>query len=371
MRTAPGVVLFCLVSLCSAIGQPLRLQGSKIVFPTGQVIGAALSESLIFVQESVFHPDGPIIHVSRRVLAWNLTTNSVMKEKTLGTGDSVLVGNDCATVEAIDAGRHIMVCENYETLVILDGQTLDPVSRVHCDGRIYDFAVDESSKRVLLASSSGSQIQYLTVFDVASGKKLSETKISSGAVDQELVVVDSRTKRVAVAQSHLDHSGYKTKVYGCEYTSALTCSQVAALGQVSQISIWGTDVFLASGLYADDRRVCLTSVNLNTHAVGHQYCSQTGVHYGVAVIDGKYVIAFTGVAKNLAWKEIVKPVSNSVAVWRYENGTVAAQAVQDGGDAHFQPGARIASSKSSPRFLLYGQTSNVAYVYSINEAPAR
>lgn len=371
MGTAPSVALFCLVSICCAIGQPLRLQGSKIVFPKGDVIGAALSDNLIFIQQSVPHADGPVVHVSRRVLTWNLMANSLTKERMLGTADSALLGNDCGTVEAIEAGLRIMLCENYDTLVIVDAQTLDPVSRIHCDGRIYDFAVDNNLKRVFVASSFGSDTQYLSMFDIPTGKQLGQAKVSASPIDDARIVVDSRTQKIAVAQFRLEHSGYKTRVYGCGYTSAPTCEYMTALGQVSQISIWATDAFLASGLLADDRHVCLTSVNLNTHAVAHQYCSQTGVHYGVAVIDGKYIIGYTGIAKSSAWKETAWAVRNSVSVWRYESGTVAAEAVQEGADAPFQRGARIASSKSSPRFLLYSQTSNIAYVYSINEPSAR
>ncbi len=49
-----------------------------------------------------------------------------------------------------------------------------------------------------------------------------------------------------------------------------------------------------------------------------------------------------------------------------ENGTVAGVAVQEAADGPFQSGVGIACDKSL-RFLLYSETSNIAYIYSINE----
>jgi hypothetical protein len=371
MRCALILTLFCSLAGGSLIAQSLRLQGSKIVLPEGNVIGASLSNDLVFIQQAVFHADGPVVHVSRRILAWDIRTNSVVKEKILDMGKSALLGNDCGKVEVI-AQRRIVVCENHETLVMLDAVTLAPVSRIYCDGRIYDFSVDDSLKRVFVALRSGSDVQYLTMFDIDTGKQIAQTRISSGPVANGQIVADSRTKRVAVSHSRLEHRGYKTNVYGCSYAGRLTCEYIVTLKQVAQIAMWGRDVFLASGLLADDRHVCLTAINLNTSAVTRQYCApQTGVHYAVGVIEGKYVIGYTGIARRLAWKEVTKTVNNSVSVWRYENGTVAAAAIQEGADAPFQAGARIACSESTPRFLLYSEMSNVTYVYSIDEASAK
>lgn len=367
MKLALGVALFCSFSFVSAIGQPLVLQGSKVVFPQGNVIGAALSDSRIFVQQSVFHSDGPTVRVSRRLLSWSVTTNSILKETTIGAGETTLVGDDCGKVEVTEEGQHILVCENYETLTILSADDLRPVSAIHSVGHIYDFAVDDNLKRVVIASRSDSGVQYLAMFDITSGKQLGQTKISSGNVDKVRITADSRSKRLAVVESRLEHSGYKTDLYGCDYTQAVTCAFIVTLQQTGQVAMWGSDVFLASGLLADDRHVCLTNVNLSNHAVAHQYCApETGVHYGVGVIGGKYIIGYTGVGKNFAWKEVTLSKTNSVSVWRYENGTVAAAAEQQGADGPFQSGARIACDKSL-RFLLYSETSNIAYIYSINE----
>jgi hypothetical protein len=368
MRWPLILVPFCALSAGSLVGQRLQLQGSRVVFPEGNVIGAAVSNNEIFIQQSVFRPNGSIISVSRRLLSWSLTTNSVLKEIMLGVGESTLVADDCGRVEALEDGERILVCENYATLAILHGDSLMPVSTIHCVGHIYDFAVDETLKLVFVASRTNPDVQYLTTFDIISGKQVGQTTISSGTADNVQIAIDSRTKEVAVVESRLEHSGYKTDVYACGYMQTMTCAYVVTLQQTSQIAMWGRDVFLASGLLADDRRVCITSVNFGTHAVAHQYCSpRTGVHYGVGVIDGRYVIGYTGIGKSFAWKEATLTKSNSVSVWRYEDGTVAAKALQEGAGGPFQSGARIACGKS-PRFLLYSELSNVAYFYSISDA---
>jgi hypothetical protein len=367
MRRALAFTLFCSVAAASLVGQPLGLQGSRIALPEGSIIGAALSDNLIFIQQSVRRADSLSIRLSRRLLSWTTETNSVVKERTLDASD-FHVENDCGRIETVDGGNHLLACANYDTLVMLDAESLEPVSSIHCDGHIYDFAVDDNLKRVLVALRSGSGVQFLTMFDIVSGKQLEQTKISSGALENIQIALDSRTKRVAIAESHLEHSGYKTSLYGCSYMQVTTCQYVVTLQQVSQIAIWGPEVFLASGLLADDRRVCLTTVNLSSRAMARQYCApRTGVHYGVGVIEGKYVVGFTGVAKSSASKEMSYSVKNSVSVWRYENGAVAAEAVQEGADASF-PGVQIACSKTRPSFLLYSQTSNIAHAYSVNDA---
>lgn len=146
----------------------------------------------------------------------------------------------------------------------------------------------------------------------------------------------------------------------------MTCEHLAKEKQVGEIAIWGSEVFLADGSLADDRRVCLTSVNLNSSTTTRQYCApRTGVHYGVGIINGKYVIGYTGVSNYIVSKEATATKSSSVSVWRYENGTAVANALQNGMAAVV--GVRIACSRETPRFLLYSETSNIAYVYSIEE----
>jgi hypothetical protein len=368
MKKIIALGLFCLFSMHPTVGQTIHLQGTRTTLPVGNVVGAALSDDLIFVQQSVFHADGPAVRSARRILSWSLKTNSAEKERMLEADASPLVGDECGRVEVNIKARRIYVCENHESMAILNADDLTTISTIRCGGRIYDFAVDYLLQRIFVVWRSNSDVQYLTAFDMASGKELEQTKISSGSPNNAQLIVDARTKRVALAEAGYQRSGITTYLYGCSYTGSMTCEYIEKLPQVSQIAMWGPEVLLASGLFGDDPHVCLTSVNLTTHATAHQYCSsRKGVHYGVGILDGKYVVGYSGVVKRLHWKETTLDVSSSVSVWTYENGTVAAEALQEGDESAFQGAARIACNRAAPEFLLYSVTSNIAYIYSIHD----
>jgi len=322
----------------------------------------------IFLQEAVLHADGPRIVSTRRILVWSLKTNSVLEEKLLGDGQSALVGNECGRVVAESAMGRIFVCASSQTLISLSAETLNKVSEIHCPGKVFDFAVDGAAGKVFVTWQSDSGGQYLTAFDIASGRQAGEIKISSGALAYAQIAVDSRTKRIAIAQSLYGHAGYTTNLFACGYAQEVICERVAATGQTTQIAILGQEVLLASGLLANDRHVCLTGVSLTAKTVTHEYCApQTGIHYGVGIVDQKYVVGYSGVEKWLAWKESTHNASSSVSVWRYEDARVAAEAIQDEVPPSFPSGVRVAASKDSSQFLLFSQTSNVAYLYSIED----
>ena len=332
------------------------------------MIGAAFSDDLVFMQQSVLQAAGPNVLSSRRIESWSLKSNSLVKERTLAAGRSGLIGDECGRIEAeVSAGR-ILVCADDETLAFLDAGTLGTLSEIHCGGRIFDFAIDHKTERAFVVWQSTSDDQYLTVFDIASGKQFEQAKISSGTLAGAQIAIDPRTKEVVIAQSRYGHSGYTTSLFGCSYIDGLTCEPVATAKQVAQIAILGQEALLASGLLADDPHVCLTSVNLATKAMANEYCAPgTGVHYGVGVAARKYVVGYSGVEKRMHWKETTLNVSSSVSVWRFETGKVAAEAVQERVPGTFQSGVRIACNRDAPQFLLYNVTSNVAYVYSIGE----
>ncbi|MGH9482181.1 MAG: hypothetical protein ACRD1L_08810 [Terriglobales bacterium] len=363
----PPVVCFTLAA-CFAAGQSLRLNGSKVVLPDGHVVGAAFLNGELIVQQTVLRAEGAKINSSRRILIWELKANAIVDERSLGDGRSPLLGNDCGRVVAESVPRVILVCVNGQTLASLSATSLQFVSTIHLAGKIFDFAVDEAEKRVFIVWQSDSNDQYLTAFDLASSHQLEEVKISSGVLAGAQIGVDTQTKRVAVAQSLLGRTGYTTNLIGCGYAHGIKCGRAVVTGQTMQIGIVGQEVLLASGLFANDRHACLTSVNLVTREVTHDYCApQTGVHYGVGIVGQRYVVGYTGVQKWMAWKEYSVKVGSSVSVWRYEDGRVAAEAAQDKVPASFLGGARIAASSDASRFLLYSETSNVAYVYTIEE----
>lgn len=371
VRPILAIAVCFLLAACSAAGQSLRLSGSRVVFPDGDVLDAAFLNGQIFVQEAVLRSDGPNVVSARRVLAWNPRTRSVVAESSLGDARWAVAINDCGRVAAESAIGRILVCGDSRTLISLSAETLGRVSEIRCPGRVFDFVVDDTEKTVFVAWQSDSGVQYLTAFDILSGRRGAEVQVSSGVVAGAHLALDPRTERIAIAQSVDVPAGYATNLFACGYSPKVRCERVAAaLGQTSQIAILGQEVLLASGLLANDRHVCLTGVDLTSKWVTHEYCApQTGIHYGVGAVDQRYVVGYSGVQKWMAWKEGIRNGGSSVSVWRYEDARVAAQARQDDVPPSFSGGARIAGTGDSPEFLLFSQTSNVAFLYSLEEMP--
>jgi hypothetical protein len=207
--------------------------------------------------------------------------------------------------------------------------------------------------------------QYLTVFDATSGAKLESITSSEGTVDSAQLAVNPHTQRLALAESILKHSGYKTDLYSCMYGERLRCEPVRQTGQVSQIALSGNELLTASGLLNDDQHICLEQTNIVTKAIGRPYCAPSGVHYGVGVLSDGYIVAYTGMSERLHFKEETKPLESSVSLWKIEDSKIAATASQKGQEGAFQGGARIACSGRGNEFLLFSDTSNIAVLYSV------
>jgi hypothetical protein len=231
---------------------------------------------------------------------------------------------------------------------------------------IQDFAVDETRHRLFVISQSNSNVQYLSVYDVADARQIEEIDVSSGFADSVQIALNSRTRRIGIAESRPNRSGYTTDLYGCSYNDPLQCDRVAQTGQVSEIAIAGTELLAASGLLADDPHVCLTQINLATKVVAHSYCApDSGVHYGVGVLDGKYIVGSTGASKWLHFKEETQPLSGSVSVWEVENWKVAAKAVQN----NYSNGGQNEKSKISFACGRVSYFRNYASVYPSGPVP--
>ena len=266
-----------------------------------------------------------------------------------------------------DERGRVLICQDAENLGVLSADTLATLSEIHCGGRIFDFAIDHTTNRVFIAWESASDDQYLTTFDIASGAQTQQVEVSSGVVANVQIALDERTKEVAVALSRYNRGGYSTSLFGCDYAERMNCNFAVNVGQVAQIAILGRQVLLASGLLANDPHVCITNVNLMSKEISHEYCApKTGIHFAVGIVAGDYVVGYSGVQKWLAWKEVNLSVTSSVSMWRYE-GKETVETIQQEVPASFCEGARIAVSRDGPRFLLYSETSNIAYVYSVGK----
>jgi hypothetical protein len=355
-----------MIALSRTSSQTIKLQGTEIVLPKGNTLGAAYAGDSLFIQQSVLRADGPQVTSQRQITTWNITNNTVMNTRTISS--LPMAGNRCGRVQVDRLLKRVLVCEGDNALAMLDPVTLETLAFIKGSGRIYDFAVDQTLHQVFVVAQADDGAQYLISYNIADGRQLERFEMSSTAIQNAQIAIDQRTRRIGLTQINLNHSGYSTAVYGCRYDAGITCQHVATIGQTSQIAIAGSEVFAASGLLDDDRHQCLTSVNISNQTVASLYCSpETGVHNAVGALDGKYVIAYTGRSKRLHFKEETVSLASSVSVWRIEDGRVATAAAQKLGAGLFQGAARIVCSTSANQFLLFSETSNIAYDYRITQ----
>ena len=116
------------------------------------------------------------------------------------------------------------------------------------------------------------------------------------------LAVAPRTSQIQVA---VRRSETESDIYSCN-ESNLECVNVIQVSAVSEISIVGRQILAATSSFADNKKECILTIDPMTRSVSHDYCSpSTGVHYAVAVINNRYVAAFTGISKRAWFSEYV------------------------------------------------------------------
>jgi len=345
-------------------GETLQLKGTQLNLPTGNVIGAAFDRDQLILQQSVLSAQGGTIRSQRRLLLIDMKSGSVITTAMLPGTNGSLVGNHCGDVAADPDLIRVYVCSSAGTISVLNAETLQPIIPIDCEHQIESFGLDEVHHRLFVLSQDSAS-QYLTVFDATSGAKLESVTTSAGVIDSAQLAVNPHTQRLALAESVLKHSGYKTDLYSCMYGERLRCESVRQTGQVSQIALSGNELLTASGLLNDDPHICLEQTNIATKATSRPYCAPGGVHYGVGALSDGYIVAYTGMSERLHFKEETKPLESSVSLWKIEDSKIAATASQLGQESAFQGGARIACSGRGNEFLLFSDTSNIAVLYRV------
>ena len=363
MRQLLAIWVFLAV-LGQAAGKIPQLKGCELKLPPGNVIGAAFNHGQLVLQQSVLTTQGGAVRSQRRLLLIDVKSGSIVTTAMVPATNGSLVGNHCGDVAADPDLSRVYVCSSASSISVLNAETLQPSISIDCEHQIESFGVDEVHHRLfVLAQDPGGQ--SLTIFDVKNGTKLESIATSAGAIDSALLTVNPHTQRLALAESVLKHSGYKTELYACMYAEHLRCEPVRQTGQVSQIALSGNELLTASGLLNDDPHICLEQTNIVTKATSRPYCAPGGVHYGVGALSDGYIVAYTGTSKRFHFKEETKPLESSVSLWNIEDSQITATASQQGQEAAFLGGARIACSGTGNEFLLFSDTSNSAVLYQI------
>jgi hypothetical protein len=132
MKPNLALAFVLVVLVCHAFGQSIQLQGSQLALPEGNVIGAAFDHDRLFIQQSVLRAEGPKVRSERQILSWSVSSNTVVKTRTLTGSESVLPGNRCGNVQ-VDANlQRIFVCSSDSTLATLDSMSLQTMGSINC-----------------------------------------------------------------------------------------------------------------------------------------------------------------------------------------------------------------------------------------------
>jgi len=266
--------------------------------------------------------------------------------------------------------HRVLICSAEAYLEIIDPDNLSTIGKMaqRDDQDINDFAVDDLRNRLLVLASRRDGSTRLTAYSLLNGDKQQETVLQATYAKRMSLAFDSKTGQIGIAVNTGRRSGDKTDIYTCTADSNLACTNVTQVDPVSQISILGRQVLVATSIFADNRnkKDCVLTVD-PSGAVSRAYCSpSTGVHYAVGVVKKSYVVAFTGMSKRIWFSEENKSVTSSFSMWRAGISQVDSVAIDPTDYGAFQNELRVVGSNSEPLFIAYQRVSNMLYLYSIS-----
>jgi hypothetical protein len=232
----------------------------------------------------------------------------------------------CGRIEVSAKSHRILTCSAEAYLEIINPDNLNTVGKTayRDDQYINDFAVDDLRSRVLVLSSRRDGSIRLTAYSMPDGRQLQEASLPTLNATKMSLVFASKTGQIGVAVDGGGHSGGKSDIYICGSETTFSCTNVAQISTVLQMSFLGRQILVATNSFADNKKDCILAVDPTTRSVSHEYCSPaTGVHYAVGVVDKKYIVAFTGISKRKVFREENKSVASSFSVRRAEIPQVA------------------------------------------------
>jgi hypothetical protein len=370
-KTFLCVMLLAFGGWLQTVAPNIELRGFKLALPEGDVLGVGfdIPKDQFFVQQLVLSTakNGRGILSSRQLSSWSLKNHSMLVKRILDLNPRHVDIFPCGRVEVSDKTNRILLCSSEGYLEVLDADTLDTVGNIaYRNQYIYDFVVDELRRQVFVLSLRGDNSPHLTSYSLLDGGQQEEAVLPpTGGTRMALAIVGG-TGQIAVAVDHHLRGGDKSDIYMCSSQPKLTCTNIALIDRISQFDLLGAELLAAKNTFADRKKDCLISLDLDTHLTSTKYCSPTtGVHYAVGVVDHKYVVAFTGIGKRLWWKEQNVTVENSFSIWSAGNPNIAAVAKDATDYGSAQSLVRIFASKVEPLFMVSVGEANVLYIYSI------
>jgi hypothetical protein len=368
-------------------GQDLQVRGSEVQLPPGDILGSAFYEDMgmFFVQQDFRPTDngGLILRSHRQLSSWNIESHAMITKRVI---DEIPFGAfPCGRIQISTTSHLVYLCSAESHLEILAPDTLETVGTMaHEEGQtIVDFAIDDPHDRVLVLSARNDGSIILTIYSRSKEREQQETVLIDANSSHDFLT--GRNDLVSVSRSgqigiYLDGQRGFIKstpgIYMCKDTPDLSCVKASdddRTSWVQEMSFLGQDILVASSKLADDRWDCISSVSPGykysmmrplSFGASRKYCSPTGVHYAVGVVEDKCVVGFTGVDKVDFFSGFDKPVSSSFSVWRAGTSKVAA-VVKIPTVYGIQSAFRIVASNTEPLFIAYHGMSNTLYMYSI------
>jgi hypothetical protein len=365
-------------------GRGMEIIGSRVLLPSSKgdgsisnassVIGAEFYEDkgLFFVQETITKAEdnGLVLRSNRQLSSWRLSDHSMVINRMFDRTPNPK-SFPCGRVEKSVKLDRVFLCSAESYLEVIDPDNLATVGILarSDDQTIMDFAVDDPRDRILVLSTRKDRSIHLSSYSLLSGEKQQETILPpTNYKDKINLAVAPQKGEIGIAININERPGNKADIYICNDSSGLACVKTARTYAAAQISFLKSQLLVATSNFADNKKDCITAVDPKTGKVSPRaYCSPTGVHYALGVVEGKYVVGFTGVSKRNWFTEETRSVSSSFSAWRAGVPQVAA-VVQDPNDyGTFQIELSLVGSRTKPYFIAYQRISNTLYLYSIRE----
>ena len=372
------IVCFFLAAWLCMEGRSMEISGSRVPLPdsdgSDNVIGAVFYEDkgLFFVQQLILSTENNrLAFISDRQLSsWSLTNHSMITKRMFDRTPNQSAYYPCGRVEKSVKLHRVFLCSAESYLEVVDPDSLATVgslARVD-DQTIMDFAVDDLRDRILVLSTRKGNAIYLSSYSLSKGEKQHETVLPSTNFTRMMsLAIASTTGEIGIAVNVIHRNRDNADIYICTDSSNLACAKTAQTHAAGQIGFLERQLLVVTSNFSDNKKDCIVAVDTMTGLISRAYCSKTGVHYALGVVEGKHVVGFTGVSKRNWFTEENRSVSSSFSLWNA--GVSEAEAVvKDPNDyGSFQPLLRVVGCNTKPFFIVYQRMSNMLYLYSIRE----
>jgi hypothetical protein len=353
----------------------VAMSSADLNLPAGRILGAALSDDAknIFVQQVAFSPEkagrSNSITSRLRLSSWSIDGRSMTAQRDL---DGLPPGSDsypCGQMEVDSKLQRLITCSSGDHLDLFDSADLKTVGRIgsELDQTIYDFALDPTGHIIFVLSLHKDGALWLTSYSLLNGTQKQTTAVSSRSSFVRMsMALETNEGTIALGVTRANRSGDETEIYLCQQEPALACTSVAHVDPVSQMAFFGKQLLYVTLNFADRKQDCIMEVNTATGEKTRAYCSPaTGVHYGMGVVTGKYIVGYTGTSKRGFFSEEIHTAKSTFSVWRGEGRDIAAVIEDPTPHGAFQNEIRIVTSSTGPVFAAYQRLSNTLRIYFI------